>query len=158
MAGPNYFMFIKRKEKTPLFIMNTRIYSCNLIRNDVPFRWRGRYNEDTDLSLCMLKAGWCTMQFNAFLQYKMPTQSVSGGNTKDFYQEEGTLAKSQMQVKMHPDVSKITHRYSRIHHHVDYRPFRKNTLRRRPGLVIPQGTDDHGMTLVQLPEKKKKQD
>jgi len=44
-----------------------------LIRNDVPYRWRGRYNEDTDLSLRMLKDRWCTIQFNAFLQGKAAT-------------------------------------------------------------------------------------
>ena len=105
MSGPNYFMFASRKTAVPPFVTNTRIYSCNLIRNDVPFRWRGRYNEDTDLSLRMLKAGWCTIQFNAFLQFKMSTQTVKGGNTADFYAVEGTGAKSAMIVALHPDVS-----------------------------------------------------
>ncbi len=68
MAGPNYFMFAPRKRKHPPFSLNTRIYSCNLIRNDLPFRWRARYNEDTDLSLRMLKAGWCTVLFYVFLK------------------------------------------------------------------------------------------
>ena len=106
MAGPNYFLFASRKSKMPPFVCNTRIYSCNLIRNDTPFRWRGRYNEDTDLSLRMLKKGWCTIQFNAFLQMKTTTQIIKGGNTEEFYSKEGTLPKSQMQVAMHPDVSK----------------------------------------------------
>ena len=71
MAGPNYFMFAARKTKAPPFITNTRIYSCNLVKNNLPYRWRGRYNEDTDLSLRILKDGWCTVQFNAFLQHKI---------------------------------------------------------------------------------------
>lgn len=33
-----------------------RAFPCILIQNDIPFRWRGRYNEDTDLSLRALKA------------------------------------------------------------------------------------------------------
>jgi hypothetical protein len=103
--------------------MNTRIYSCNLIRNDVPFRWRGRYNEDTDLSLRLLKAGYCTVQFNAFLQGKLNTQSVKGGCNTDFYSREGTQPKSDMQVRLHPDVSRITFRFGRYHHFVDYRRF-----------------------------------
>jgi hypothetical protein len=139
MAGPNYFMFAPRKFKMPPFITNTRIYSCNLIRNDVPFRWRGRYNEDTDLSLRMLKAGWCTIQFNAFLQKKLNTQQVKGGNTEAFYAGEGTYPKSKMQVDMHPDVSRMVWKFGRCHHHVDYRPFRKNKLRLRPDAVIPAG-------------------
>lgn len=128
MAGPNYEMFVPRKQKHPPIIMNTRIYSCNLIRNDVPYRWRGRYNEDTDLSLRMLKDGWCTIQFNAFLQQKVWTQTVKGGNTKEFYSHEGTYPKSKMLFDMHPDVTRLVYKYHRDHHYVDYTPFKLNKL------------------------------
>lgn len=124
MAGPNYRAFASQNAEVPPFVVNTRIYSCNLIRNDTPFRWRGRYNEDTDLSLRMLKAGWATVQFNAFLQDKMRTQRIAGGNTEEFYRHEGTLAKSQMQVDMHPDVSELVWKFGRVHHEVNYRPFK----------------------------------
>ena len=150
MAGPNYFAFASRKSVMPPFVPNTRIYSCNLIRNDVPYRWRGRYNEDTDLSLRMLKDGWCTVQFNAFLQEKLTTQTVAGGCHKDFYSKEGTLPKSQMQVALHPDVSKLVHRFGRWHHAVDYRPFRGNKLIRKAGVEIAPGFDEFGMRLVVL--------
>ncbi len=150
MAGPNYFMFAPRKTKVPPVVFNTRIYSCNLIRNDVPFRWRGRYNEDTDLSLRMLKAGWCTVQFNSFLQHKMRTQDVPGGNTEAFYADEGTTAKSRMQVALHPDVSRLTWRFGRVHHYVDYRPFRRNKLVLKPGIEIAEGVDEYGMQLVKI--------
>ena len=132
------------------FRLNTRIYSCNLILNDVPFRWRGRYNEDTILSLDMLKAGWCTVLFNAILQNKITTQAMRGGNTDEFYIREGTLAKSQMQVAVHPDVSRLVWRFNRWHHHVDYRRFRKNKLIRKPGIEIPEGVNEYGMRLVKL--------
>jgi hypothetical protein len=160
MAGPNYEMFVPRKTKVPPFITNTRIYSCNLIRNDVPFRWRGRYNEDTILSLDMLKAGWCTIQFNAFLQNKMATQTIGGGNTQEFYHAEGkvqegqkyadtgTLEKSKMQVKVHPDVSKVVWKFGRIHHHVDYTPFKNIKLIRREDVEIPSEPNEYGMKLV----------
>lgn len=147
MLGPQYWMFAPRKVKLPPFVMNTRIYSCNLIRNDVPYRWRGRYNEDTDLSLRMLKDGWCTVQFNAFLQNKMPTQTIKGGNTAEFYAKEGTLAKSQMQVAMHPDVSRLVKRFNRWHHYVDYSPFKDNKLVRREGVELPRGVNNYGMEL-----------
>ena len=148
MAGPNYFMFAARKTKAPPFITNTRIYSCNLIKNDLPYRWRGRYNEDTDLSLRMLKDGWCTVQFNAFLQHKITTQAVKGGNTADFYQKEGTLPKSKMQVDMHPDVSKLVWKFNRWHHHVDYRPFKKNKLIKKDNIIIPKEPNNYGMALT----------
>jgi TET-Associated Glycosyltransferase len=150
MVGPNYDFFAKRKQKLNPLILNTRIYSCNLIRNDMPYRWRGRYNEDTDLSLRMLKDGWCTVQFNAFLQFKEGTQTSSGGCNTDFYSKEGTLPKSQMQVKLHPDVSRLTFKFGRWHHHVDYRPFRGNRLKLKPGITIPDQPDDYGMKLIHL--------
>lgn len=130
MAGPNYWFFAKSRQRLPPFILNTRIYSCNLIRNDVPFRWRCRYNEDTDLSLRMLKAGWVTVLFNAFLQDKLTTQQLGGGNTEAFYAEEGTLPKSKMLVDLHPDVARLSWKFGRWHHHVDYRGFKQGLLRR----------------------------
>lgn len=142
MAGPNYTFFAppKKNNALPPFITNTRIYSCNFIRNEVPFRWRGRYNEDTILSLDLLKAGWCTIQFNAFLQDKIQTQQVPGGNTQEFYHAEGKLvsdkmyavggtdAKSKMLVAEHPDCCRIVLKYGRTHHHVDYRRFKDMAL------------------------------
>lgn len=151
MAGPQYAMFITRKnDDWPPFVLNTRIYSCNLIRNDLTFRWRGRYNEDTDLSLRMLKAGWCTVQFNAFLQNKIATQKVKGGNTEAFYAKEGTLPKSEMLARMHPDVSRVVWKFNRWHHHVDYTPFRRNKLIRRIDIEVPDGVDDYGMRLRKI--------
>lgn len=146
MAGPNYEFFAPRKAKSPPLILNTRIYSCNLIRNDVPFRWRGRYNEDTDLSLCMLKASWVTVQFNTFLQKKISTQLMGGGNTAAFYSKEGTAPKSQMLKDLHPDVTRLVFRYGRAHHHVDYKRFR-TPLVRRPGVVVPVHVDELGMVI-----------
>lgn len=131
MAGPNYFSFCPPHRRHAVYIPNTRIYSCNLIRNALPFRWRGRYNEDTDLSLRMLKASWATVQFNAFLQNKMVTQALKGGNTEAFYAAEGTLPKSKMLVAMHPDVCRLVWKFGRWHHHVDYKPFKRLKLIRR---------------------------
>jgi hypothetical protein len=147
MAGPNYHMFAPRKTGMPPFALNTRIYSCNLIRCDAPFRWRGRYNEDTDLSLRMLKAGWATVQFYAFLQGKVGTQTVRGGNTEEFYRHEGTLAKSRMQVAMHPDVSELVWKFGRWHHRVHYQRFHGNPLVPREDLPPPSAVDPYGLTL-----------
>lgn len=128
MAGPNYTLFTPSRIGYPPFLTGTRIYSCNLIRNSLPFRWRGRYNEDTDLSLNILKAGWQTVQFNAFLQFKMTTQVVKGGNTEAFYAKEGTKAKSEMLYAMHPDVTRLSWKFGRAHHYVDYGQWRGGPL------------------------------
>lgn len=160
MAGPNYFMFASRKTKMPPFLANTRIYSCNLIRNDLPFWWRGRYNEDVIFSLDLLKAGWTTVLFNAFLQEKMVTQALPGGNTDELYHggaspasglkysATGTLDKSQMLARVHPDVATVAMKWGRVHHHVDYRPFKRQKLIRRRDLIIPQVPDNYGMKLI----------
>ncbi len=162
MAGPNYSMFAFGASKLPPFITNTRIYSCNLIRNDLIYRWRGRYNEDTILSLDMLKAGWCTIQFNAFLQGKMGTQVLKGGNTDEFYHAEGkvqqgqkyadtgTLAKSQMLVDVHPDLSRLVQKFSRWHHAVDYSVFKNQKLIKKDGLKLTGKPKNYGMKKVKL--------
>lgn len=151
MAGPNYFMFVPRKEKKAPVTFNTRIYSCNLIRNDVPYRWRGRYNEDTDLSLRMLKDGWCTVLFNTFLQGKSATLTIKGGNTNTIY-SNGTNEKSKMIVRMHPDVARLSYRFHRCHHYVDYTPFKKNKLKLKENIVIPDKVNEYGMQLVDIRE------
>ena len=110
---------------------NTRIYSCILVRNDLDHRWRGRYNEDTDLSIRVLKDGMCTILFNAFLMDKATTMTMSGGNTDSVYADtpDARLAFAQSLEKQHPDIVKTVARYGRWHHQVDYRPFKGNMLR-----------------------------
>jgi hypothetical protein len=127
VAGMNYYSFCKTTDKCYPLTFNTRIYSCLLIENNTPYFWRGRYNEDTDLSLRVLKDGNCTIQFNAFLCGKVTTQRMRGGNSKEFYDEEGTKDKSQMIEDLHPDVAKVMWRFNRWHHYVNYKSF-ENTL------------------------------
>lgn len=131
LAGLNYEFFADRRSEHPPFRLNTRIYSCILIQNDVPHHWRGRYNEDTDLAIRLLKSGWCTVLFNAFLCKKMPTMKLSGGNTDELYRGDGRLRMAKSLQKQHPDVVKVTRKWGRWQHHVDYRPFRKNKLKPR---------------------------
>ena len=163
ISGFQYRFFIAPNSKYPPFVKNTRIYSTLLIDNKCKFRWRGRYNEDTDICLRVLKDGDCTIQFNAFLQGKAATQTVKGGNTSEFYHAEntenenfeksgynslGTVNKSQMLVDMHPDVARMVWRYGRWHHHVDYSPFKPNQLILKSGVVIPKGVNNYGMKLT----------
>lgn len=148
IAGPNYEMFVPRKQKTKPFITNTRIYSMLLIMNKIPYRWRGRYNEDTDLSLRVLKDGWCTIQFNAFLGQKINTQTLKGGNTENFYDKEGTLPKSKMLVSMHPDVSRLVWKFGRWHHTVDYSKFKENKLIKRQGLKQNSAINNYGLVIT----------
>lgn len=161
LAGPQYYFFCADSGRYPPYVLNTRIYSALLIKNDCKHRWRGRYNEDTDLSLRVLKDGDVTIQFNAFLQGKLGTQLLKGGNTEEFYHKEGvtdkeqwrggnmnatgTINKSKMLVDMHPDVATLAWKYGRWHHYVDYSVFRNNRLILKPGVEIPKETDEYGL-------------
>ena len=157
MAGPNYRSFASQNSAMPPYVKNTRIYSCNLIRNNAkwvtgeragqPFRWRGRYNEDTILSLDMLTQGFCTVQFNAFLQDKLRTQVIGGGNTAEFYAGEGTSAKSRMLKDVYPEYTDLVWRFNREHHFVDYLPFKETRLKRNADVVLPLGVNNYGMQL-----------
>lgn len=164
ISGFQYRFFIAPNQSYPPYVKNTRIYSTLLIDNKCKHRWRGRYNEDTDICLRVLKDGDCTIQFNAFLQGKAATQTVKGGNTAEFYHAEGTLDKSkwrdgtlnpegtinksQMLVDMHPDVSRVVWRYGRWHHYVDYSPFKGNELRLKPDVKLSKEVNNYGMKLV----------
>lgn len=148
LAGPHDEMWLPLKEKHNPLLLNSRIYSCILIKNDIPYRWRGRYNEDTDLSLRVLKDGWCTVLFHAFLMDKIVTMKMKGGNTDELYQGDGRLKMAQSLQRQHPNVVKITRKWNRWQHQVNYRPFKRNKLVKKEGVDIPQGIDNYGMVLV----------
>lgn len=150
-AGMHYRFFVTSDSYRPPVLFNTRIYSCILIRNDLPYRWRGRYNEDTDLSLRMLKGGWCTVIFHAFLIGKSGTLKDKGGNTDTIYNTgDERLAFAQSLQEQHPDVVQIVRRYNRWHHEVDYREFRYNLLKKKSNLKFENRTNNYGMKLVKL--------
>lgn len=151
VAGMQYVMFAPDRAKVPPFYLNTRIYSCILLRNDLPYRWRGRYNEDTDLSIRMLKDGWCSVLFNAFLAQKIATMTMKGGNTEALYQDDGRLKMAESLRDQHPDITQIIWKWGRWQHQVDYRGFKRNQLIRKPGLEIPQGINEYGMVLKPVP-------
>lgn len=150
LSGFQYRMFAPRKQKHAPFILNTRIYSCILIDNSLDLRWRGRYNEDTDLSLRVLKQGDCTVLFVAFLAYKYSTMLLKGGNTDELYQGDGRLKMAQSLIEQHPDVTTMAWKWGRWQHVVDYSPFKANRLIKRPDVVIPTEPNEYGMKLVRL--------
>lgn len=150
LGGLQYDMFLPELTKHPPFLLNTRIYSCILINNSIPYRWRGRYNEDTDLSLRVLKDGWCTLLIHAFMCRKSATMRMKGGNTDILYEGDGRLQMALSLQQQHPDVVTISRKWGRWQHHVDYRPFKANRLILKPGVIIPQGINEYGMKLVQI--------
>lgn len=133
MAGFNYKFFVNQRKDIPPYYLNTRIYSCMLLSNKSDCRWRGRYNEDTDLSIRFLKDGYCTILFNAFIAGKQQTMTSKGGNSDELYAaDDGRLKMAESLAAQHPDVARVSWKYGRWQHHVDYSPFKRNKLIRKP--------------------------
>lgn len=150
-AGMNYALFCPASEARQPIRFNTRVYSCILIRNDTGYRWRGRYNEDTDLSLRMLKDGWVTVLFNQFLIGKRATMTQKGGNTDSIYnQGDNRLEFAQSLQKQHPEVVKVTKKFGRWHHQVNYKPFRFNRLIRKPNFNYTSKSNEYDLKLLTL--------
>jgi hypothetical protein len=154
-AGMNYAMFAPSRDNPYPITFNTRIYSCILIDHSLDEklkeRWRGKYNEDVDLSIRILKKGYATALFNAFLCNKPATLTTPGGNTDTIYDKgarDKLLAKARSLARQHPDVASVVKKYKRgIHHSVNYSKFKKNDLGyKNPN--IPKGTNEYNMKLV----------
>ena len=154
LAGLSADGFAPDRVRTPPVVWNTRVYSVTLIRTDLPYRWRGRYNEDTDLCLRILKDGWATALIKAMLMKKAHTArsggvgGMKGGNTDNVYHtEDYRRAFAESLKEQHPDVTEVVWKFGRWHHQVDYSPFAGNKPQLRPG-VTPRGDfDDYGLTL-----------
>ena len=150
MAGMDYRYFAPERVKMPPYVLNTRIYSCILLDNSIEHRWRGRYNEDTDLSLRILKDGYVTMLFKAFLCNKVGTLKMKGGNTDTIYNTGDNRREfAESLVRQHPDCAQVVWRYDRWHHEVDYSRF-KSKLNKKQDIQINQGVDNYGMKLIKL--------
>ena len=101
-----------------------------------PFPMKVSWNRESllppavDGTLRVLKAGYCTILFNAFLIEKITTMKVKGGNTDSIYNNNSNrLDFAESLKEQHPDVVDVTWKFNRWHHHVNYRPFKKNMLK-----------------------------
>lgn len=137
LAGMRSEGIVTRYGRHEPYALNRAIYSCILIDHQTPFRWRGRYNEDSDLSLRCLKSGWCTMLFHVFLMQKTATMRMAGGNTESLYQGDGRYQMAKSLQEQHPDCVRISYKWGRYQHHVNYKPFARNPLKLKPGAVVP---------------------
>jgi hypothetical protein len=115
-------------------------------RNGSPYRNVTFYNDDTDLCLRVLMDGWTTVLFNAFLINKKATMTVAGGMT-DYYEKTDKRREFAEELqRAHPDIVRVTEKWGRWHHQVDYSRFRQQ-LHRREGVEIPRQVNNFGMQL-----------
>lgn len=147
LSGFQYLFFASHNRDRAAFILNTRVYSSILINNSLPLRWRGKYNEDSDLSIRALKEGFCNILFNAFLQGKQATMKMSGGNEDIYAETDNRKEFVESLVNQHPEMVKLIKKYGRWHHSINFNHFKRNKLIRKEGVIIPQGINNYGMVL-----------
>jgi hypothetical protein len=154
IAGLNYQMFLPPCDTMRPFTLNCHVYSCCLVLNSLPQRWRGRYNEDTDLCLQVLAAGWCTVLVNAFMIDKPQTMKVKGGNTEALYQGDGRLKMARSLERLWPGVVEKKRRFHRPQHVVKDAWKRFGTpLKLKPGIDLAQiPPNDYGLKLIAVKE------
>jgi hypothetical protein len=153
IAGMNYTMFCPDRQRINPFYLNNHVYSCLLILNSLPHKWRGRYNEDTDLCLQVLADGWCTVLVNQFLIDKVTTMTMKGGNSDSLYKGDGRLKMARALERVWPYVVTVDRRFQRPQHKIrdEWKKF-DTPLIRRSDLdwnSLPQ-TDDYGLELKQV--------
>lgn len=131
----NYVMFVTSSTAKP-FYLNVHAYSAMLIKNDMPFRWRLKYNEDVDLCLQVLSNQYCTVLFNAFMVHKTSTTTkMKGGNQTELYQGnayEKKVLKARSLEEIWSEYAETKIRFNRPHHYVNWKKHFKHLLIRDP--------------------------
>lgn len=165
IAGFNYSTFVMpgASDKKP-FYLNVHCYSAMIMLNELPFRWRLKYNEDVDLCLQALHNNYCTILFNAFSVDKVSTATkMAGGNQTELYQNNAhekkiLKARSLQEIWKNEEYVKVIMRYGRPHHHVDWKGLFDVPLIRRSDIdwdSIPK-VNNYGMKLKLAKEPKNK--
>lgn len=158
VAGLNYDMFVPADTRAPYY-RNVHVYSCTLVDHRMPYWWRGRFNEDTDLCLQALSNGWCTLLLNSFSAKKVTTMTMGGGNTELLYRDEedggdarDTLGRYEMARSLEvawPGLVKVIRNFGRYQHSVNWGAFDGLQLELRDDLdldALPEA-DEYGLTL-----------
>jgi hypothetical protein len=152
LSGFNYTMFVTDKTKYPYYL-NTHLYSALLIKNDMPYKWRLKYNEDTDLNLQVLTNKLCIVAFNAINVHKMRTMTMKGGNSSQLYKDDGRLKMARTLEAMWPKYVKVVYKFGRPQHSVNWKVF-THKLKRKPNLDIQPVADIKLQKLTQIKSKR----
>lgn len=128
ICGFEYDGFVRTIPKKP-FKNNCHVYSAMLIKNELPYRWRLKYNEDVDLCLQVLHNGGSTASCVYYMVNKTSTTAkMKGGNQTDLYKgndPKKNLLKAKMLEAVWPQYAKTVIRFNRHHHLIDWRIFSK---------------------------------
>lgn len=128
ISGFEEHNFSQRPPKKP-FKINCHVYSTLLIKTNLPYRWRLKYNEDVDLCLQVLHNGGITASCVYYLADKVSTSDkMKGGNQTELYQgndPKKKLLKAKMLQSVWPQYVKVVIRFGRFHHLIDWKFFSK---------------------------------
>lgn len=124
--GPYYTFFTVPRICTVPYRKNVHVYSCMCIRNDLPFRWRGPWNEDVDLCLQSLSTKNCTIGTHFICADKMATMTMKGGNSTEYQNLDSRAYGARSLAQRWPGVVELVNKYGRPHFHVknDWRMFK----------------------------------
>lgn len=148
----NYMTFVPNTTKKP-FYLNVHAYSAMLIKNDMPYRWRMKYNEDVDLCLQVLDNKLCTILFNVLMVEKISTVAkMEGGNQTELYMGnayEKKVLKARSLEEIWPQYAETKMRFNRPHHYVNWNKHFKHPLLRDPNYDWEglENVNNYGMTL-----------
>lgn len=128
ICGFEEYNFCMIPPKKP-FKNNCHVYSALLIKNDLPYRWRLKYNEDVDLCLQVLHDGGTTSSCVYYMANKVSTaDKQKGGNQTELYQGNNpkkNLLKAKMLESVWPQYVKTVIRFKRHHHLINWNVFKK---------------------------------
>ena len=115
------------------FKNNCHVYSAMLIKNNISYRWRLKYNEDVDLCLQVLHNGGSTASCVYYMANKISTSvKMKGGNQTELYQGNApvkNLLKAKMLESVWPQYAKTVIRFNRHHHLVNWNVFKKTAVK-----------------------------
>lgn len=121
--------FVVRVPKKP-FKYNCHVYSAMLIKNNLQYRWRLKYNEDIDLCLQVLHNRGSTSSCVYYMADKVSTANkMKGGNQDELYKGNNpkkNLLKAKMIELVWPQYSKTVIRFGRHHHLINWNVFKRN--------------------------------
>lgn len=120
--------------QTPAFSVNRRCYTCFLVNHELKNRWRFRYNEDTDMTLQVLTAGWFTLLLHVFHVQAGPTNNggtkvKKKGGQMSVYVNDGRLKMARELERVWPGVVKTKRRFGRPQHVINWRKFVRPLIR-----------------------------
>ena len=116
---------------------NIHVYSCMNLSNDLPFTWRGPWNEDVDLCLQTLSHKLCTIGTTFITQEKMLTMSVKGGNSTVYQNLDSRAYGSRTLQAKWPGIVELVNKYGRPHFHIknNWTMFKDIPLKKDPDYV-----------------------